>query len=95
MAGEIRGEMAGLEEPHGFGEILKKDFADVTTTAQKDELYLDLYTKIENDAAFRDELEQYAASARGQAEIGDEAEVENPSFKWNFSPIWNFPLVYK
>lgn len=88
-------EWAGWEEPHGLGEILKKDLADVTTTAQKDELTLDLYTKIENDAAFRDELEQYAASARGKAEIGDDGEVENPPFKSNFSPIWNFPLVYK
>lgn len=54
-----------------------------------------MYTKVDDDAAFRHKLEQNAASARGRAEIGDDEEVEKPSFKSSFSPMWTCPLVYK
>eukprot|EP00752_Nemacystus_decipiens_P006816 g6119.t1 len=86
----------GWEEAHGFLEILQNDLRNATTAAQKDELTLGLYSKVVENDAFRLELEEYAASAQGKAEIGSDEIEDNPSCGTSsFKQIYEFKLLYE
>lgn len=83
------------EEPCGFREILKSDLAAASTAEKKDELTLGLFSKVCGNEPFRLELLSYAVSARGKAEIGNDADETNPSGVSSFPAIWTFPLLYE
>lgn len=57
-------EWASWEEEHSFVEIMKDDLSDADTTTDKDELTFGLFSKLNESAEFRKEVEEYAASAR-------------------------------
>ena len=54
-----------------------------------------LYSKVVENDAFRLEVEQYAASAQGKAEVGSDEIEDNPSFGTSsFWQINEFKLLY-
>lgn len=64
-----------------FRDVLAEDLLQAVTAKQKDRLTLDLFSKVNEEASFRTELEEYADSAFGESDIslcGDEVE-ENPA----------------
>ncbi|CAN0467373.1 unnamed protein product, partial [Ectocarpus sp. 8 AP-2014] len=57
------------DEEHDFLGILEGDLSEATTTREKDELTFGMYTKLNESAEFRKEVEEYAASAHGKKEV--------------------------
>ena len=52
-----------------FFEILLGDLSEATTATEKDKLTFGVFSKLSEDAAFRKEVEDYAASAHEKIEV--------------------------
>ena len=86
-----------MEEANNFFEILVGDLSEATTATEKDELTFGVFSKLNEDAAFRKEVEDYAASAHEKIEVPSaNTDVENPAPRESgFQMIWHFPLLYE
>lgn len=81
-----------------FRDVLAEDLLQAVTLKEKDRLTLGLFSKVNGEANFRAELEEYAESAFGECEIVEEGGgyEENPAPSVsNFRQIWEFPLLYQ
>lgn len=90
-------EWKGWEEKHEFVEILEDDLSEATTTQEKDELTGGMFSRLNESAALRKDVEQYAVSAHGKKEvICDDSDEENPSPRTSgFPALWTFPKLYE
>ncbi|CAN0029914.1 unnamed protein product [Ectocarpus sp. 4 AP-2014] len=90
-------EWVGWEEEYQFLEILRDDLSAATTDEEKDELTFGVFSKLNESAEFRQEVEKYAASAHEKKEVvSDVDDVENPTPRVSgFDLTWCSPLLYK
>ncbi|CAN0406584.1 unnamed protein product [Pylaiella littoralis] len=90
-------EWVRWDKEHDFREILANDLATAPTQREKDELTLGMFSKLNNETEFRQEVKRYAASARGKAEVvNDDNDKDNPSPRASSFPLlWTFPLLYE